>query len=435
MSSAYREDAAALSHAAAQPERVSLWRLFTLFLRIGCTTWGGFMVFIAVVSKSLSARKIATEEDITDAIMVAQILPGPDAKDKAIVDMWEKRANEEGMLPASELFRNTHPQFAERGLPGAAVSWLGSVLPSFIVVTTLSILYLTYGSNPNVKSVFMAFPSAMVAIVAVAAYEMGRKQIKDAAGAAIGVLACLAIILQGIFRPGWWWVTLAIVFVAGFAGWLLYRGKGPKAAPPPAPAAAPKKALSIAPFGIALFPALGAGMLWKIFITFAVMSISLFGSGYVFIPIIKSHLVKELHWLTTDEFSAGLALTQITPGPILMTAAFVGVKMAGLPGAIAGTLGMFVPPAILTLIAAHSLQTIKKSTAITSALRGVRPAVVGMLFAAAIVVGESMPHDTVYQVCISAAILVAALIALIRLRVEVALVIPMAGIAGLVLFR
>ncbi len=412
MSSAYREDAAALSHAAAQPERVSLWRLFTLFLRIGCTTWGGFMVFIAVVSKSLSARKIATEEDITDAIMVAQILPGPVAVDMTVAIGYRLR-----------------------GLPGAAVSWLGSVLPSFIVVTTLSILYLTYGSNPNVKSVFMAFPSAMVAIVAVAAYEMGRKQIKDAAGAAIGVLACLAIILQGIFRPGWWWVTLAIVFVAGFAGWLLYRGKGPKAAPPPAPAAAPKKALSIAPFGIALFPALGAGMLWKIFITFAVMSISLFGSGYVFIPIIKSHLVKELHWLTTDEFSAGLALTQITPGPILMTAAFVGVKMAGLPGAIAGTLGMFVPPAILTLIAAHSLQTIKKSTAITSALRGVRPAVVGMLFAAAIVVGESMPHDTVYQVCISAAILVAALIALIRLRVEVALVIPMAGIAGLVLFR
>ncbi len=413
MSSAYREDAAAaLSPAAAQPERVSLWRLFTLFLRIGCTTWGGFMVFIAVVSKSLSARRIASEEDITDAIMVAQILPGPVAVDMTVAIGYRLR-----------------------GLPGAAVSWLGSVLPSFIVVTTLSILYLTYGSNPNVKSVFMAFPSAMVAIVAVAAYEMGRKQIKDAAGAAIGVLACLAIILQGIFRPGWWWVTLAIVFVAGFAGWLLYRGKGPKAAPPPAQAAAPKKALSLAPFGVALFPALGAGMLWKIFITFAVMSISLFGSGYVFIPIIKSHLVKELHWLTTDEFSAGLALTQITPGPILMTAAFVGVKMAGLPGAVAGMLGMFVPPAILTLIAAHSLQTIKKSTAITSALRGVRPAVVGMLFAAAIVVGESMPHDTVYQVCISAAILIAALIALIRLRVEVALVIPMAGIAGLVLFR
>ena len=396
----------------AHPARVSLGRLFLIFLRIGCTTWGGFMVFIAVVSNSLSARKIATEEDITDAIMVAQILPGPVAVDMTVAIGYRLR-----------------------GLAGAAVCWLGSVTPSFMVVTTLSVLYLTYGSNPNVKSVFMAFPSAMVAIVAVAAYEMGRKQVKDWAQAAIAVCACLAIIVQGAFFPGAWWVTFAIVVLAGVCGWLLYRPR-PKSAPAPAAVSgSPGKTLALAPMGIALFPTVGSAMIWKIFITFAVMSVSLFGSGYVFIPIIKSHLVKELHWLTADEFTAGLALTQITPGPILMTAAFVGVKIAGLPGALAGMLGMFVPPAILTLIAAHSLQAIKKSTAVTAGLRGVRPAVVGMLLAAAIVVGESMPFNTTFHAIVSLAILAAALIALIRFRVEVAFIIPLSGIAGFFLYR
>jgi chromate transporter len=397
------------------PARVSLGQLFLIFLRIGCTTWGGFMIFIAVVSKSLTARKLATEEDITDAILVAQVLPGPVAVDMTVAIGYRLR-----------------------GLPGAAVCWLGSVMPSFIVVTTLSVLYMQYGKIHGIQSIFMAFPAAMVAIVAVAAYDMGRKQVKSAQQAMIGGLACAAILLQGAFFKSAWWVTFAVVICAGIAGWLLYRGsrtKTPTAKPVPVPQPT-SKALALAPLGIvALFPATGAALVWKIFITFAVMSVSLFGSGYVFIPIIKSSLVNSLHWLTPQEFTAGLALTQITPGPILMTAAFVGVKIAGLPGALAGMLGMFVPPAILTLIAAHSLQAIKKSAVVTAALKGVRPAVVGMLLAAAVVVGESMPHDTAFQLLASLAILVAALFALIRLRVEVAFIIPLAGLAGFFLFR
>jgi chromate transporter len=399
----------------APPARVSLGRLFLIFLRIGCTTWGGFMIFIAVVSKSLTARGLASEEDITDAILVAQVLPGPVAVDMTVAIGYRLR-----------------------GLAGAAVCWLGSVLPSFVVVTTLSILYMQYGTLPAIDRIFKAFPSAMVAIVAVAAYEMGRKQVKSTPQAIIGAAACLAIIVQSIFFKSAWWVTFGVVLAAGFAGWLLYRDSGPK--PSPAVRAPSKesagKVRSVTPLGfVALFPALGAGLIWKIFFTFAVMSVSLFGSGYVFIPIIKSQLVHSLHWLTEREFLAGLALTQITPGPILMTAAFVGVKIAGLPGALAGMLGMFVPPAILTLIAAHSLQTIKKSAVVAAALKGVRPAVVGMLLAAAIVVGESMPHDTVLALLASVLILAAALFALIRMRIEVAFVIPLAGLAGFFLFR
>ncbi len=410
------EALAAQLEGAAVPERVSLIRLFLIFLRIGCTTWGGFMTFIAVVSKSLTARGLATEEDITDSILVAQVLPGPVAVDMTVAVGYRLR-----------------------GIAGAAVCWLGSVLPSFIVVTTLSQLYLRYGTLPAVDRIFKGFPSAMVAIVAVAAYEMGKKQVKSGSQLAIAVGACAAIVLQSAFFQGAWWVTLGVVFVAGTIGWSLFKAKPapPNAsAPPSSPAGAgsadARRLRSFFPPAFAL--ALAPVPLLKIFLTFAVMSVSLFGSGYVFIPIIKGQLVNTLHWITVPEFTAGLALTQITPGPILMTAAFVGLKIAGLPGALAGMLGMFLPPALLTLVAAGSLQAIKKSSVVTAALKGVRPAVVGMLFAAAVVVGETMPHDTLAHVAASGAILAGALVALLRFRVEVALIIPLAGAAGFLLF-
>jgi len=380
------------------------------------------MTFIAVVSKSLSARGIASEEDITDAIMVAQMLPGPVAVDMTVAIGYRLR-----------------------GLAGAAVCWLGSVTPSFIVVTTLSLLYLHYGKIPAITRVFQGFPSAMVAIVAVAAYEMSKKQVKNSAQVAICALAGLAILTQSLPRlpgesetfyhalAGAWWITLLVIALAGVAGWCLYRERP---STPPANPSPPQRATlrSFVPLFAAALPLSGSALILKIFLTFAGMSVVLFGSGYVFIPIIKSTLVHNLNWLTADEFTAGLALTQITPGPILMTAAFVGVKLAGFPGAVAGTLGMFVPPAILTLIVAHALQIVKRSKGITAALKGIRPAVVGMIFAAAVVVGESMPHDSVWHVIASALILAAALFAILRLRVEVALIIPLSGIAGFFLF-
>jgi chromate transporter len=395
--------------ASAPLERVSLLRLFLIFLRIGCTTWGGFMTFIAVVSKSLTARGLATEEDITDAILVAQVLPGPVAIDMTVAIGYRLR-----------------------GLAGASVCWLGSVMPSFVVVTILSALYFRWGNIHGIAAIFKGFPAAMVAIVAVAAYEMGKKQIKNSAQVAIAVASCAAIILQGIFFPGAWWVTLAVVFVSGFAGYLLFRGTVRQ---PPGAAQVPRvgKALALVPFAF-IAPVAGPGLLAKLFFTFALMSVSLFGSGYVFIPIIKGTLVNSMHWLTASEFTAGLGLTQITPGPILMTAAFVGLKIGGLPGALAGMLGMFVPPALLTLIAAGSLQFIKRSPVVTVALKGIRPAVVGMLLAAAFVVGESMPHDSPIHIAASALILLAAFVAILRFKVEVALIIPLAGAAGFALF-
>jgi chromate transporter len=167
----------------------------------------------------------------------------------------------------------------------------------------------------------------------------------------------------------------------------------------------------------------------KLFTTFATMSVTLFGSGYVFIPIIQDLVVNGQGWVTNKEFIDGLAISQITPGPTLITSAFIGYKVAGLLGALSATLGMFGPPALLMLVGTYFLDSLKQSAAFKAALRGVRPAVVGMLVAAGFVVASTAPQQWA-----SAVILAAALIALIRFRVEAALILPVAGIAGLALY-
>jgi chromate transporter len=124
-----------------------------------------------------------------------------------------------------------------------------------------------------------------------------------------------------------------------------------------------------------------------------------------------------------------IAMSQIMPGPIVLSATFVGYKVAGFAGALAATIGIFGPPALIMLGASHVLERIKKSALIGAALAGIRPAVVGMIAAAAFTVGMSAPHHWV-----SVLIFAAALLALLRFKVEVVWVIPVAGFAGWLLF-
>jgi chromate transporter len=142
----------------------------------------------------------------------------------------------------------------------------------------------------------------------------------------------------------------------------------------------------------------------------------------VFIPLIQEVVVEGHGWVTQQEFIDAVAMGQVTPGPILVSAAFVGLKIAGLAGALAATLGIYLPSALLMIASSRVLDHIKRSAVIRAALRGVRPAVVGMIFAAAVVIGKSAA-----PVWVSVAIFVAALLALLRFRIEAVWIIPLAG--------
>jgi chromate transporter len=391
-------------------ERVSLWKLFVLFLRIGSTAFGGFMALIAVVqSHVVERRKWLSHDEILDAVSLATVLPGAIAVN-AIV----------------------YVGYRLRGLPGALVCTAGVILPDFLIMLALSAAYFTWGQIPAVGKLFMGFLPAVAAIILVAAWNMGRKTIKGVPEALISLIAAAMMIWHGSFA-----VSLSIIVMSGVAGWLIFREKhvadnGNSSGK----SKNPGRLLSVSAVPLATPLALASPfwsvntiMLLKLFATFAGMSLLLFGGGYVFIPLMQHTVVEGTGWLTRQEFVDAIAMSQVTPGPIVLSTVFIGYKVAGLPGALAATLGIFLPPGILMLIGAHLLNRIKQSVLIKAVLRGIRPAVIGMIVSAVIAVGM-----TAQQNWVSLLIFATVLLAQLKFKVDVVWVIPAAGLAGLLMY-
>ena len=385
----------------------SLWSLFLSFLKIGSTAFGGFMALISVVQNEIVERKkLLTHSDMVDGISLATILPGPVAVNVV-----------------------AYVGYKLRGGLGALVSAVGVILPAFILIVALSAVYFRWGQIPTVNRLFLGFVPAVTAIIVHAAWGMARKAIAGLPEFAIAFVACLLLLYKGGF-----YITLGIIVSAGLIGWLLFaRFSNPSsgsAETKPAKKGDGVKLLALnAPLAVAPFLALDPGLAVKLFLTFAGMSVLLFGGGFVFIPLIEQIVVQEQAWLTHQEFVDAIALGQITPGPILISAAFIGYKVMGLLGAATATVAIFLPPALLMLVSAHFLMRARKSTAVQAILRGIRPAVIGMIAAAAWSIGATAVPNW-----LSAVIFLAALTALFRFRVDVAWIIPSAGLAGLLLY-
>lgn len=398
-----------MTAASASSAAVPLRSLFWVFFRIACTSFGGFMAMISVVQNEVvERRKLLTPQEMLDGISLATILPGPVAVNVV-----------------------AYVGYKLRGGMGALVAAVAAVLPPLIFILLLSLAYFRWGEIPAVSKLFMGFLPAVTAIILVAAWNMARKAVT---GVSHGLLAAAACgVLAGI---GGFYSTLGIVIGAGVAGWLLYRGREPAVTSKPVtPPSAPRVqvwplAFLSAPLAVAApLLAFEPSLLAKIFFTFAGMSLMLFGGAYVFIPLIQEIVVEGQGWVTQREFIDAVAMGQITPGPVLVSAAFVGLKVAGLAGALAATLGIFAPTAVLMVLSSRVLDRIKQSAAIRAALQGVRPAVVGMIAAAAWSVGAAAPlhWGTVL-------IFAAALLALMHFKLDVLWIIPPAGLAGLVIF-
>ena len=385
---------------------VSLATLFWIFFKIACTSFGGFMAMISVVENEVvTRRKLMDHTDMLDGISLASILPGPVAVNLVV-----------------------YVGYRLRGGMGALISALGAVLPSFTFIVVLSAAYFQWGQVPAINKLFMGFIPAVTAIIVSTAWNMGRKAVS---GWREGVLVLAsAVTLLGF---GGFYSTLAIILVAGLLGWWWFReGKDPAPANPVPPSkrgmGANLMLLQSSPM-VAPFLSIDPTLTLKLFLVFAGMSVMLFGGGYVFIPLIQKIVVDGHGWVTNQEFVDAIAMSQITPGPILVSAAFIGLKVAGFAGAVAATLGIYTPPALLMVGSTRVLGYIKQSHAIRAALRGIRPAVVGMIAAAAFTVGATAPQHWV-----SIMIFAVALLALMRFQVQVVWVIPAAGLTGLMLF-
>lgn len=342
-------------------QKPRLLQIFLVFLKMGSTAFGGNVALVAALRREISEkRKWISDQTILDLMVVGNILPGPLATN--IVFACGKIL---------------------RGFAGACIALLGVVLPSFILMCFFSWLYFRVGSNPAVTSVMNGIIPCVAAIVAATAWNLYRTNVKQKLQHVIVIAAGAAIILGKGFL-----LTLLIVVVSAIVGRLfLYKEAEP-------PLAVPKSKGGIRVFTVPAAVLLLFGILYfvpdfsemftklkMLGLTFASMSVTLFGGGYVFIPAMQKVIVEKLHWMDLREFTEGIALGQVTPGPIMISSVFIGWKVAGLKGAAVAAFSVFVPPAAVTYLAEHFLERIKKNRTAEAAFAGVRPAVIGMIFA------------------------------------------------------
>jgi chromate transporter len=417
-------------------ERVSLYYLFWTFLRIGSVAFGGYMALISVVADTVVAkRQLLKQDDMLDCISLANLLPGPQGVNCV-----------------------AYVGYRLRGWTGALVSATGVLLPTVVLRVILTILYLYYASQvPALSNLFAGFIPAVAAVIVGVAQGMSKNILKGRREIALTLLA--AVLLLVAPRAIRLYVTFGIV--AGFAlvGYWWFRH----------PNAVAVQRHGQLPWGhmlgtvgvlaglVVLFlvrPPLDPNGFAQLALTFSGLSLMLFGGGYVFIPMIQDVVVSGYGWVTTQQFLDGVAFSQITPGPILVIATFIAQKvimeqhgwLPGLAGAVVGTVAIFTPPAILMITMSRALDEIKQSPGVQAAMRGIRCGVLGMIAVAALVIlYASLP---VWPAALSlsavagylqalwppALIFAAALLALLKYKVDVVWIIPGAGLLGVLLY-
>jgi chromate transporter len=406
----------------AKAASASLAYIFWTFLKIGSTAFGGFMALISVVENIVvQRRKLLAHEDMLDGISLATILPGPMAVNVV-----------------------AYVGYRIRGVWGAVASAVSVLLPSYVLIVAFTIFYLQAGEIAAVDRAFAGFVPAMVAIILTAAWRMSKKTIKSFKnwkGIAIALASGLLLMFVGGF-----YITLIIVVASGLLGYIWYHEGAPRNISDSSPQSESSARTSNSNFSkldlIVSFAVLACFLLLyllplpfaddslaKLFTTFSGMSLLLFGSGYVFIPLIQDLVVNQYNWVTASEFTNAIALGQVTPGPILISAAFIGYAVKGILGSIVATVAIFFPPAMLMITCSHILDQIKQSSVIQAALKGIRPAVIGLIFTAAIVFAQTAEMHWATLI-----IFVGAMVAMLRFRVDVIMVIPVAGLLGLFLY-
>jgi len=398
---------------ASKRSEVSLVSLFLLFLKIGSLSFGGFMALVSVVEREVvQKRKLLAENEIIDGISLASVLPGPLAVNLV-----------------------AYVGYRLKGFLGALVTAFAVIFPSYLLILLLSYFYFTYGDIPAVQDILSGLLPAIVAIILVVGLDLFKKNVKQNSQKIITALAATVLIFVGGF-----FTTLALIVIFALLGRAIFfeqavakKKHSEKSESIGARqilnAISPAVIFFILVVGIMVFshmlPAGFFGDFWKLLITFSGMSVSLFGGGYVFIPMMQEAVVTDLGWLSEKEFIDAIAMGQITPGPIMISATFIGYKVAGVAGSALATAAIFFPPALLMVLCSRAVSQIADAPGIEAAYMGMRPCVVGMILAAAFILAMSVPINLV-----TTFIFILSMLLIVRFKISVLILIPGAALVG-----
>jgi chromate transporter len=377
---------------------VGLGSLAAYFLRLGALGFGGPAALVGFMHRDLvEGRRWLAEDDYRLALALAQLMPGPLAAQCAIAI-----------------------GYLLRGVVGATVVGLAFILPSFLLVLALSALYVAYGGLWWMQALFYGIGAAVIGIIVIAAYKLARgtNQRDPLLWGIFAVLLALTVATQS---------ELAIAFI--LAGLLVLLVKAPPRrlkARAPALALAPWPALlPVAP----LAAVASGGLLLTLLLFFVKAGAFVFGSGLAIVPFLYEGVVRQHGWLTEQQFRDAVAVAMITPGPVVITVAFIGYLVAGVPGAAAAAVGIFLPVYVLTIIPAPWVRRHRDQPQLKAFALGATAAATGAIAGAVLVLGSRAIVDIP-----TALIALVSLAVLWRWKLPEPLLVAAAGALGLVLW-
>jgi chromate transporter len=320
-------------------ERGTLPEVAREFLRLGFIAYGGPAAHVAMMEERFVRRRgWLTRERFLDLLGAVNLLPGPSSTELAIY-LGEIRA----------------------GLAGLIVAGVCFILPAAILVSGLAWAYMKFGALPQVAGLLFGIKPVVVALVAQAVWNLGKTALRSVALAALAVSIVL-LAMVGIHAV---WLLIG----AGILWMILREGNR----------LAGNRAVLGAWFGLGSGATAGAVGVLPIFFYFLKIGAVLIGSGYVLLPVLRSDLVLNLHWLTDAQLLDAVAVSQATPGPFFTVATFIGFVLAGWKGATLATLGMFLPAFVYVGVTSGFLPKLRKSPLAGAFLDGVNAAAVALM--------------------------------------------------------
>jgi chromate transporter len=370
------------------------------FLKLGAVGFGGPPALAGYMHRDLVERRAWVEEDEYNlAMALAQIMPGPLAAQLAIAIGYFKH-----------------------GIPGATLVGLAFVLPSFLMVLALAALYVTFGGLWWMQALFYGIGAAVIAIIAIGSYRLATKTNKRDP-LLWGIFGALLVVTV------WAQAELAQLFI--LAGLLALVIKAP---PGWLSRLVSRLSPALLPLGGSLLPALPAAaeqgnVLLDILLFFTEAGAFVFGSGLAIVPFLNEGVVQQYGWLNEQQFLDAVAVAMITPGPVVITVAFIGYLVAGLSGATVAAIGIFLPVYVLTIVPAPWFKRHRDNAQLKAFAQGATAAATGAIAGAVVVLGSRAIYDLP-----TALIALASLGLLWRFKVQEPVLVILTGLAGLAIW-
>ena len=330
-----------------------------LFLKLGLIAFGGPAAHISMLEDEVvRKRQWMSRQHFLDLVGATNLIPGPNSTEMTM-HCGHERAGWKGLFVAGTCF----------------------IIPAVVLTGMLAYLYVEYGTVPAIEPFLYGIKPAVLAIILSAIYKLGRKALKTWELGLIGVAVVLASLLDVN--------EITAILAAGLLGIIWYGLLRARTAGNP-----DKRALIPLLFTGGATTALATSISnTKLFLVFLKVGAVLFGSGYVLVAYLDAELVEKLEWLTRPQLLDAIAMGQFTPGPVLSTATFIGYQINGLYGAIAATLGIFLPSFFFVLLLNPVVPKLRKSAWAAAFLDAVNIGAVGVMIGVTIRLGEAVLTD------------------------------------------